>query len=338
MGPATRSFEPNVHNSIVLTLVATSLLLLSGAQDTQGFRDSFAMRKADYPLEKPDPAIVKCMDIVAERLRKEVKAASLQKVEDIVNLFYRSIQAEESFESGYRSISAAMSFSPGRVAVGVRMGAAARLRVFSTATGKPIAVPKALEWSYQYDAQPQFLPGGAILVNGPGIQDAGVRYGYRVILLKPSETGFKLQQSIRGIWTLEEESESHLRVNGLVASLNTIDLPKAFFTDNTTRLFTRNTIYELDQTPIKVRSTSIGTSAIRIVDEWMAQAIKNPDAELEKLFVGAYGKEPQMIEEFSEKVISEDSFEVTLKFEKTFVFTVESKGGKETVKSLKIEG
>lgn len=323
----------------MLTLVATSLLLFTGTQDSNAFRDSFNKRSSEYPLEKADPAIVKCMDIVAERLRKEVKTSTAQeKVEEIVNSFYRSLQAEESFESGYRSMSASMSFGPGRVAVGVRMGAAARLRVFNAVTGKPITMPKALDWSYQYDTQPQFLPGGMLLVNGPGIQDAGVRYGYRVLFLKSTPAGYQQYQALRGVWTLEEESESHLRVNGAVASLNTIDIPKAFFTDNTTRLFTRNTIYELDQIPIKVRSTSLGTSAIRAVDEWMAEALADAKSDLQKEFVAAYGKERQMIEEFSEKVLTENTYEVRLKFEKTFVFVVESKNMKETVKSLKIEG
>lgn len=297
------------------------------------------MRKSDHPTEQIDPAIVKCMDIAMAKLRKEVKTASASgKVQGILDTFYRSLEAEESFETSYRSISGAMSFGAGRIAIGVRMGQVSRLRVFNATSGQVIPVPKALDWSLSFDAQPNFLPGGMIAVNGPGIQDAGVRYGYRLLFLSPTPTGYKLAQAIRGVWTLEDESESHLRLNGLVASVNSIEPPKAFFTDNTTRLFATNTIYELDLVPFKVRSKSLGTSAIRAVDEWMAEAMADAKTDLQKEFVAAYGKEREMIEEFSEKVLSENTYEVRLKFEKTFIFTVESKNMKETVKSLKIEG
>lgn len=297
------------------------------------------MRKAEFPSETADPAIVKCMDVMIYRLKAEVDAKTTPvQVEKILNLFARAVQTAELSSTEYGSMGGAVSFGAGRVAIGVRMGAAARLRVFNSVSGQSITVPKALDWSYQYDIQPQFLPGGMLVVNGPGIQDAGVRYGYRILFLKPSSSGFQLSRAIRGVWTLDEETESHLRINGLVASINTIDSPKSFFTDSVTRLFHRNTIYELDQMPFRVRMTSLGTSAIRAADEWMAEAIKNPKTDQQRQFVEAYGKEPQMLESYSEKVVLPDSFEVTLKFDKTYVFVVQSKGMKEVVKSMRIEG
>ncbi len=308
-------------------------------QDVQAFRDAFAMRASEYPTEKVDPAIVKCMDIAMTGLRKGVKGANeSQKIQSILDGYIRAIQAEETFATEYSSISGAMSFGAGRVAIGVRMGAVSRLKVFNASTGAAIPVPKALDWSYRFEAKPQFAPGGLLIVNGPGIQDAGVRYAYRILFLKGANGKYDIQQALRGLWTLEDESESHLRVNGLVASVNTIEPPKAFFTDNVTRLFIKNTIYELDQMPMKVRMTSSGSNAIRVVDEWMSQAMANPKTDLQKQFVNSYGKERQMVDSFSEKVISDDTYEVNLEFEKTYTFIVKSKGLKESVESMKIGG
>lgn len=326
-----------VHNPVVLTLIAAIALIAPQSQDIQAFRDSFAMRKAEFPSETADPAIVKCMDVMIFRLKAEVDSKTTpDQVETILNQYTKAIQAEETSSTEYGSVGASVSFGSGRVAIGVRMGAAARLRVFNAVSGQQIAVPRALDWSYQYDALPQFLPGGMLVVNGPTIQDAGVRYAYRVLFLKPNAGQFQLFRSIRGVWTLQEETESHLRINGLVASINTIDPPKAFFTDNATRLFHRNTIYELDQTPFRVRMTSFGASALRAVDEWMAQALKDSQTDVQKQFVAAYGRDPKMLESYSEKVMLPDSFEVSLKFDKTFVFVVQSKDMKETVKSMRI--
>lgn len=297
------------------------------------------MRKSDHPTEQIDPAIVKCMDIAMAKLRKEVKgASSAGKVQGIMDTFYRSLEAEESFETSYRSISGAMSFGAGRIAIGVRMGQVSRLRVFNSTSGQVIPVPKALDWSLSFDAQPNFLPGGMIAVNGPGIQDAGVRYGYRLLFLSPSPNGYKLAQAIRGIWTLEDESESHLRVNGLVASVNTIESPKSFFTDNTTRLFATNTIYELDQVPFKVRSKTLGTAVIRAVDEWMAEAMKSSGNELSKKFAESYGTEKQMLEGHKEEVQSPDSYIVTLTFEKTYKFVVKGESRGFRIVSVEVTG
>ncbi len=323
----------------MLTLLLTTALLISPIQDIQAFRDVFAMRKSDQATEAIDPAIVKCMDMIALKLLAEVRQTSSPiEVKEVLSGFSEAVKQEETFETSFRSFGASISIGSGRTAIGVRMGAVGRLKVFNTSTGKPIPVPKALEWSYQFDVKPHLLFGGMLVVDGAGIQDAGVRYGYRILFLRIGKSGYSMGKSMRGVWTLSDDSESHFRMNGLTASVNTIEQPTAFFTNNSARLFERNTIYELDKWPIRVRMTSMGSAAIRAVDKWMSEAIANPVTPDQKRFVEAYGKERLMIDTFTEKVISEDKFEVTLKFEKSFVFSVLMKGRTETVVLIGIEG
>ncbi|MBC8063670.1 MAG: hypothetical protein H7Y17_02480 [Chlorobia bacterium] len=258
-------------------------------------------------------------------------------VAKILNPFAIAIQGEEAFDTSYRNVGGSVAFGQGRIAIGVRMGTVARLRAFSTVSGNSISVPSALDWSLQFDAQPRFLHGGLLVVDGPGIQDAGVRYAYRILFLKPSEKGFQLGRSMRGIWTLAEESDSHLSIDGTMGTVRNIVEPKSFFTDSTTRLFVHETVYEMNQWPFRTRLENFGNSALQAVDNWMAASMVSAKTELQKQFVNAYGKEKQMIESYQERLSGVDSFEVTLKFDKTFVFKVQLSNAKYQVMYLKVD-
>lgn len=309
-------------------------------QEAKDFREAFAMRGEDHATETPDPAIQKCMDMVMQKLRKDTSASSTPaQIEQVVNYFAKAIASEDTMSTDFRSMGAAVSWGFGRVAIGVRMGSAARLRVFNTVTGGLIAVPSALDWSYQFETKPLFLPGGMLVVDGPGIQDAGVRYGYRVLFLKPSDNGFRMLRSMRGVWTLGDgEEDSHLQIKGVLGTVSTIEEPKAFRTSNAERLFAKSTTYELDTFPFKVKTVTFDRAAIRAVDDWMAEAMKTPKTDLQREFAASYGKEPDDIVDYSEKLVNPDTFEVRLSLGKVYVFTVQSKASKYVIKSMKIEG
>lgn len=296
------------------------------------------MRKSDHPSDKADPAIKKCLDLMIARLRTEATSKSTpDEVAKILNPFAVAIQGEEAFDTSFRNVSGAVAFGQGRIAIGVRMGTVSRLRAFSTVSGKPIPVPTALDWSLNFESRPSFGPGGILIVDGPGIQDAGVRYAYRILILRPSDKGFLLGRSIRGIWTLGEESDSHLSINGTVGTVRRIVEPKSFFTDSTTRLFAHETVYEMDQWPFRTRSENFGNSALQAVDRWMDTAMVSAKTDLQKQFVKDYGKEKQMIESYKERLAGDDMFEVTLNFNKTFVFKVQLLSAKYQVLSLKVD-
>jgi|GEM_PF-3209276 len=264
------------------------------APEVKAFQDAFALRKAEFPSEKPDAAIQKAMDILIDKLRKDTTGNStIDDVAKILNPFTRAVQREEVFSTSYASIGGAVSRGFGRVAVGVRMGAASRMRVFSAASGKPVPTPKEFDWQYQYDSNPILMSGGKVVVDSPGIQDAGVRYGYRVWVLNTAADGIKVAKRLDGVWTLEDETNGHMSLEGTTLTLSTIDDPKTFLTTSPERLFTRITTYDLS-TPIPTRLKSDAKDPIfRQLDDWMYHAIKSPSTDLEKRFQKAFGPTPK---------------------------------------------
>jgi hypothetical protein len=339
----------------VLALIASCVIVFGGAQsDLKQFRDAFALRLGDAPTSKPDPAIQKCMAIITNRIRKETSPSSPPaKLEQVLNFYARGVEAEKTLETDYQSMSGAVSWGQGRVAIGVRMGAVSSLNVFSTVTGKPIALPTTFRvgigrspgpnhavnfsWLLNRDCRPSFLGGGMLMVDSPGIQDVGVRYAYDVWFLEPGHGEYPTATTMSGMWTLGNDGESHLQVDGATLILRSLDSPTAFTTDNVTRLFERVTTYQLgagNPTLVKIEMKELD---LRDLDAWMKRAMGRQTTDLEKQFVAAYGKKPQMLEEYKSTSSGLSKSTIELKFDKTFTFQVTRGAIGFTVDSLSVQ-
>jgi len=339
----------------VLALIASCVITLGGAQgDLKQFRDAFALRLGDAATAKPDPAIQKCMAIIANRIRKETSpSSSPAKLEQVLNFYGRGVEAEQTLETDYRSIGGGVSWGQGRVAVGVRMGAVSSLNVFSTVTGKPITLPQTyrsgigrspgpnlsvnIEWLPRRDCNPSYLPGRMIMVDSAGIQDAGVRYAYDVWFLEPGKGEYPTATKMSGVWTLGDEKDSHVQVDGLTLTLRSLDPPTAFTTDNVTRLFETDSIYQLGAGNPTLVKTETKDRDLRELDSWMKRTMGRQTTDLEKQFVAAYGKKPQMLEEYKVTSTGLSRSTIELKFEKTFAFQVTRGVNGFTVDSLVVQ-
>lgn len=310
---------------MVAFLLASSLALSGLQSDVKAFQNAFALRQSEMATAKLDPGVAKAMDILIEKLRRDTDGnTSAEEVTKMLNPYSRAVSTEEVFPTTYASLGASISRGMGKIAIGVRMGAVSRLRVFNAATGKPVAVPKAFDWQYQYHANPIILSGGKVLVDSPAIQDAGVRYTYRVSFLNPGPNGYTLARQLTGIWTLGDEGDGHLSIGGDTMTLSTIDAPKSFITTSPERLFTRVTTYDLGGTAPRSTKTEVKEPTFRALDDWMAAAMKAPKTELEKRFVKAYGKEPRILETWSIKR-QDKAIYIELIAEDKFVFLIERK-------------
>ncbi|OJU61404.1 MAG: hypothetical protein BGO01_04765 [Armatimonadetes bacterium 55-13] len=310
-------------------------MCLSPAQaDVKAFRDAFALRSDDVASAKPDAGVIKAMDILIDKLRKDTNNGSTgEDIENMLGPYSRAIAAEEIFPTTYPSLSGAVTRFRGRVAVSVRMGAVSRMRVFELSSGKVVPVDKAFDWMYQYDAQPNSTFDGGIVVNAPGIQDAGVRYGYRVYFLKPSAGKYITTKRFDGVWVLEDESNSHFSQPGAEVVLHTLDVPLSYFTSSPEKLFIRKVTYSVRLGTPTLVSEQKEQPSMRALDAWMAKAMKNPQTTLEKSFKKAYGTERQMLEGWSSKKDGANE-KITLNLEEKFVFTIRKQGSSYSVLSF----
>jgi hypothetical protein len=319
----------------VFAILLTASVAVSGvANEASEFRAAFALRRPSAVQSAPDLAIVKCMDLIVRTARKE--ATSEDAAARLAQRFSSYLPKDDGASTDWSSIGIATAKFGGRIAIGVCMGPVSRLRLFN-GLGKEILLPSALRWNPSFNSIPRFLPGGLLAVDSSEILDAGMRYDYRVRIFKPNSKGYQQVQSMAGRWLLSDPEDEHFTVDGLTATFRTLEAPKAFTTAAATRLFVCETIVDYSHAPYEVEMRCKDRAALRAVDAWMANAMRNPSNDLEKEFFESYGTEPQQATDVSERVISEDQFEVTLQFDKKYVFVVESKGGVDTILSLKTE-
>lgn len=329
-----------VHNPDVLALLASAAILFSGVQsDTKAFTESFAKRRSDHPSGKVDPAISQCMDLVIAKLLKETSAETTSEdVEKLLKPFNEAISSGDFVETSYRNLQGAVSRGFGRIAVGVHMGSVSRLRVFHEADRSPVPLPTLFDWVHQFGSVPIMMHGGDILVDGMGFQDAGVRYGYRLWVLHPLNGRYQLTKTMSGIWTLAEfDGDYHIGLKAQSVLVKSVESPTSFFTDNSTRLIKVHTTYELANGQLKLVDREVKEPAVKAVDQWMTKAMKSPSTEMEERFAKAYGKEPQMVEEWSEEIMFSRPAKVELVFGKRFSFTLKEAGKGYVVTGLSIK-
>ncbi|MCC7229104.1 MAG: hypothetical protein IT203_01840 [Fimbriimonadaceae bacterium] len=324
----------------MLALLASAAILFSGAQsDTKTFTESFAKRRSDHPSAKVDPAISQCLDILIAKLLKETSAKTTSAdVEMLLKPYSEAVSSGDFMETSYRNLQGAVSRGFGRIAVGVHMGAVSRLRVFHEADESPIPIPALFDWVYQYGSVPILMHGGDILVDGMGFQDAGVRYGYRLWFLHPLNGKYQLTKTMSGIWTLaESDGDYHIGLQGQSVLVKSVEPPTSFATDSSTRLITVHTTYQPVSGQLKLVSREVKEPAVQAVDRWMTKAMKSPATEMEKRFAKAYGKEPLMVEEWSEEILFSRPAKVELVFGKRFRFTLKESGKGYVVTGLSIK-
>ncbi|MGV3616412.1 MAG: hypothetical protein ACO1SV_13865 [Fimbriimonas sp.] len=191
---------------------------------------------------------------------------------------YQRAAGKPEFATDVRRLQVVRAKGGDREVVGVSVGPFSRL--LGRDRRGPLAFPKRFDLVRQFEAIPRFV-GKWLLVDGAGIQDAGVRYGYRVAYLAPTGKGFEIKRDWKGVWTLDEEPHAHLELRGTRMTLRTIEEPKTFFTSNVERLFAVSESWDLSRgLPRLLKTDRHEFNLMRAVDDWIAgvYAAQRPNA------------------------------------------------------------
>jgi len=295
------------------------LLIPAQAQEVRAFKDAYAHRKADCPREKPDPAIVKAMDILIERIERTPKNADVAKV---LAPFAKTIARKDASSTEYANVGGSISRGYGRQAIAVWMGGVSRMRVFDVATGKPVPLPKIFDWQDGYDTIPTILPGGKIVVDSPGIRDAGARYDYRVWFLSTKANALKTVKRLEGTVCLDDPGD-RFKLHGHTLVLDTFDDPKSFNISQSQPLFRRVMTYDLSGAVPTLRKTSFDDPTLKAVDDWIARAVRSPKTGLQRRVAKTWGKDRMNWEYQSSKATKTGSTtKLELNVGDKFVFTL----------------
>jgi hypothetical protein len=155
--------------------------------------------------------------------------------------------------------------------VGVKIGGWSHLRARNRA-GKDLKLPKSVELIPDFSTSPLFVGQTLALVH-TSLQDAGVRYRYHTSFLAPIADGFKMIRTVSGIWTLDDDPDAHLKIDGTTVTLRTIDEPKHFFTTNPERISRSTSRWDLSGATPRLKGTHLQDLEIRAADAWMGTAL-----------------------------------------------------------------
>lgn len=264
--------------------------------------------------EKSDAAIPAALDALSR--------AALTPGFDAVA--YQKAAGQPEFSTSIRRVQVFQAEKDGIAVVGVTLGDWSRVRARNRA-GVDLEVPKNLRLIQHYGASPVFI-GSTLVVIQPGIQDAGIRYGYRTAFLVRKGNGFQTAQNIVGLWTYGEEPSSHFTVSGTRVTLRTIEPPRHFFTTSPERLFQTVSTWELSGVAPRLRSTQRFDPEMRAIDQWMGIALRAAKpSPAQTRFRKAWGAESPMLDGWRLSKTAKGS-EITLDLGLRYRFRVSKQG------------
>ncbi|MBI5705717.1 MAG: hypothetical protein HZC36_01885 [Armatimonadetes bacterium] len=285
--------------------ILTSILLLAispahgqtpGPGTVSKFKLAFAGRKSNYPSEKPDPAIQRCMAILAHEAKAKLMAQSADEfaIGEFLLPFLKATGNESYLATDYRVMDVNLADREGLKAVSVTMGAVSR--VFVWRDGKAIAMPQRLSWLFGFEAHPYFADCGAMVMNCTSVQDAGMRFGTRAMSIALGPGRAHVTGDVMGEWLLEEEeAPSPFEIQGDRLTLKSLDSPQAVIVGSSDKVFERTEVYAVSMQGLKRLSVSLSMPYLRAADAWMAAAMKaRPGTNEQRAFVRDYGREPLM--------------------------------------------
>lgn len=264
--------------------------------------------------EKSEAAIPAALDALSEAALK--KGFNLK--------VYQNAVGDPDYPTSPRRLAVERARKGGVEVVGVTIGSWSRVRGRDAKTGNLI-FPSSLDLIARYDAAPAFV-GRSLIVVQTSVQDAGVRYRYRVNILEPVGDAYRKTETLAGTWTYGDSPEACLSINGTEVTLRTLEEPKTFFTTNADRLCRTTSVWDLSGVRPRRKRVMRSDLEIRAIDRWIGEALatKRPDAGREA-FKKAWGSDRPMLEGWKQKKVSGGS-EVTLDLNQRYRFRVTTRG------------
>lgn len=220
------------------------------------------------------------------------------------------------------------------LAIAVTFGAASRLRVHDTQTGKTVAVPSRFDWFYPFQPLPYFADDGTLLLVSGTVRDMGFRSGLRLDALQQNGQRFGLKQTILRQVILDN-AQPDVKNNRIV--VKSVDEPQAFFFAQADDRLGRTEVFEVKNgTLTKIRDEK-HDRALRAVDAWIMVAKRVQKPSKEQSQVRRYLPQLDMVEECVVKRLMPATEQATLTFDDvTFRFVIQHENGANRVISLQI--
>lgn len=304
------------------------------------FKEAFAHRRGDYPNTVPDTAIQRCMAILAYETKSRLTAQTADDfaVPEVLLPFLKAVGEKSYPATSYYIADLHLADMELQKAISVTMGAVSR--IFYWRGGNSVPVSSSLSWFHGFELRPYFADCGAMVVNAVSVNDAGMRYDTKALVVSTDGDRLEIVGVANGQWLLEEEdAPSPFVLDEDTLELTSLDEPKSFFVSSSTKAFVRRSAYAISQKGLRRTSVSLDMPGTRAVDAWIrtAQSAKSPDA-LQRRFLRTAGKERGMALELSESKAA-DGIKVNLNLEgNKYQFRVRKQGARLSVVGFSHKG
>ena len=165
-------------------------------------------------------------------------------------------------------------------AIAVTMGAVSRLAVLNDSTGTAFEAGAPLRWLYRYHPHLQFCADGSLLMVSESVQDAGVRTGLRIDLVRRSGTLFAVRDTLKRTFVLDRDWPVRLNNVGDLMTVTSVDEPVAIVTARVDTHFGRSETFAIDARGFRLVRTRASDLELRAIDAWIggAKRARTPSA------------------------------------------------------------
>lgn len=301
---------------MISVLLATSLVM-TPASSVESFAEAYRSRRADAPVESPDPGIAQAMEI-AIRAIADARCVNSAQAESVLRPFKEVLrtQGEVPYDH-YSNISGRVATGDGVRSVSVRMGAVSRWALFDESTGERLNLPTEFNWLFQADVLAYAIPGGWLL-HCPAIVRETTRLPYRLIWLKRDGKSLSVTARFEAVWTRVHESNP-VQLEGDLLTAKTLDTPRSFRVAPYVAAPARIYRWRIRAGAPVSRTEEVQHQSLRQVDTWMDRVFRAASlTQDQQMFLADWPGFPML-----RNVRSENS-DLLLDFGPTFRFRVGS--------------
>lgn len=239
------------------------------------FATAYQQRLSDRPVERIDPAIRRSLAILEEAVTTQLRALprpSDKTIDHWLDPYRTAIGAKEPDPTDYARLYARVHRLKDFTFMEINMGSATRLSV-RTAAGEPLQVPD--EFAYQTPWSPTVfeISRNLLLVSEDSIQDAGMRVGARLVLLRVNG---RIARKV-GQFTCESTLDlAPFEPKGNQIRVLAVERPKAFMVSSADPTLGVRYDFACEPEGLRLVSRTYTQPAFRAVDQAIAAAWKTP--------------------------------------------------------------
>lgn len=260
-----------------------SLLLFSAAlvpgTPVEDFVQAFEQRRADAPVESPDPAIARAMEIAIRSIENS-QATTSEQANQVLMPFRQALGGGQIPADYYQNISATVRTRGSERLVAIQMGAASRLALIQ-ADGRRGNLPSEFNWIFQAEPHGYALPDNAWLIAAPLTSRDTMRMPYRLIWVRPQGETYAVTARYEGVW-VRGHVRNFVQVDDGTVVANTVEPLRSFRTSPQLGAPSLQIRWRVRNGTPTERSETRGDLDLRQIDQWCQQAFSAATPTLEQ--------------------------------------------------------